>query len=197
MVDFSFIVCLLVHRGFPDSNILAVFSLRPSSLGQCLYTKRFGPNAISVSISPRSNYVMVGLASKRVSLLMVSPALMVAQVYRLTSPGAGEASMTHETDLIHPSRAREGEPRAHVSVNSGRFLPGVGEGLVYGTNKGDLHLCRPGPRNIQDKTWTMTTSPSHRRHNRIAHDQRQSLTTGTQTTSCSIRCTVSTQTTRM
>ena len=40
-------------RGFPDSNILAVFSLRVDTLGQCLYTKRLGPNAISVSLSPR------------------------------------------------------------------------------------------------------------------------------------------------
>lgn len=34
--------------------------------------------------------------------------------------------------------------RTHVSVNSARWLPGVGEGIVYGTNRGDLHICRPG-----------------------------------------------------
>jgi len=30
------------HQGFPDDNILAVYSLDPSNRGQCLYTKRFG-----------------------------------------------------------------------------------------------------------------------------------------------------------
>ena len=30
------------HGGFPDDNILAVFSLRRESFGQCLYTKSFG-----------------------------------------------------------------------------------------------------------------------------------------------------------
>ena len=30
------------HQGFPDDNILAVYSLEPGSRGQCLYTKSFG-----------------------------------------------------------------------------------------------------------------------------------------------------------
>lgn len=30
------------HRGFPDDTILAVFSLRPGSRGDCLFTKSFG-----------------------------------------------------------------------------------------------------------------------------------------------------------
>ena len=50
----------------------------------------------------------------------------------------------HVSDVIHHNRVAAGEPRMHVSVNSARFLPTLGEGLVYGTNKGDLHFCRPG-----------------------------------------------------
>lgn len=30
------------HQGFPDDNILAVYSLEPHNRGQCLYTKKFG-----------------------------------------------------------------------------------------------------------------------------------------------------------
>jgi activator-of-BECN1-regulated-autophagy protein 1 len=30
------------HRGFPDDNILAVYSLLPGNRGTCLYTKSFG-----------------------------------------------------------------------------------------------------------------------------------------------------------
>jgi len=30
------------HNGFPDDNILAVYSIEPQTRGQCLYTKKFG-----------------------------------------------------------------------------------------------------------------------------------------------------------
>lgn len=35
------------HRGFPDDNILAVYSLKPENLGDCLYTKSFGRNILN------------------------------------------------------------------------------------------------------------------------------------------------------
>lgn len=47
----------------------------------------------------------------------------------------------HVTDVMHPC---DMDIRTHVSVNSARWLPGSGEGIVYGTNRGDLHICRPG-----------------------------------------------------
>ena len=31
-----------------------------------------------------------------------------------------------------------------MSMNSARWLLSPGEGLVYGTNRGDLHVRRPG-----------------------------------------------------
>uniref|UniRef100_A0ACB8G534 Activating molecule in BN1-regulated autophagy protein 1 n=1 Tax=Sphaerodactylus townsendi TaxID=933632 RepID=A0ACB8G534_9SAUR len=80
------------QRGFPDEGILAVYSLAPHNLGEMLYTKRFGPNAISVSLSPMGRYVMVGLASRRI-LLHPSTEHMVAQVFRLQQPHGGETSM--------------------------------------------------------------------------------------------------------
>lgn len=80
------------QRGFPDEGILAVYSLAPHNLGEMLYTKRFGPNAISVSLSPMGRYVMVGLASRRI-LLHPSTEHMVAQVFRLQQAHGGETSM--------------------------------------------------------------------------------------------------------
>lgn len=35
------------------------------------------------------------------------------------------------------------DQRRHVSINSARWLPDPGMGLAYGTNKGDLVICRP------------------------------------------------------
>uniref|UniRef100_A0A8W8J4Z2 Activating molecule in BECN1-regulated autophagy protein 1 n=1 Tax=Magallana gigas TaxID=29159 RepID=A0A8W8J4Z2_MAGGI len=130
------------HRGFPDDNIMAVYSLEPKTRGQCLFTKSFGPNAISVSLSPGSGYVMVGLAAKQLSWVF-TPNQLVAQILKLDNKYAGEKSMQHITDVMHPC---DMDIRTHVSVNSARWMPGSGEGIVYGTNRGDLHVCRPGTK---------------------------------------------------
>lgn len=135
-----------VHRGFPDENVLSVFSLLEDAFGQCLYTKSFGPNAISVSISPSNKYLLVGLASKRMFFFHVDQQL-VGQIYKMVKEGAGEDSMKHTTDVYHPvPRAHVAHPRlmSPVSVNSARWLPQIGHGIVYGTNHGDLHFFRSG-----------------------------------------------------
>ncbi|XP_053305171.1 activating molecule in BECN1-regulated autophagy protein 1 isoform X2 [Spea bombifrons] len=127
------------QRGFPDEGILAVYSLAPHNLGEILFTKRFGPNAISVSLSPMGRYVMVGLASRRI-LLHPSTEHMVAQVFWLQKPHEGETSMRRVFNVLYPMPA---DQRRHVSINSARWLPEPGLGLAYGTNKGDLVICRP------------------------------------------------------
>ncbi|KAI4879972.1 hypothetical protein NFI96_001815 [Prochilodus magdalenae] len=72
---------------------------------------------------------------------------MVAQVFRLQQPHGGETSMRKVFDVVYPMGI---EQRRHVSINSARWLPEPGMGLAYGTNKGDLVICRPvGP----DPSW--------------------------------------------
>uniref|UniRef100_A0A8C2QA32 Autophagy/beclin-1 regulator 1a n=1 Tax=Cyprinus carpio TaxID=7962 RepID=A0A8C2QA32_CYPCA len=132
------------QRGFPDEGILAVYSLAPHNLGEMLYSKRFGPNAISVSLSPMGRYVMVGLASRRILLHQITDH-MVAQVFRLQQPHGGETSMRRVFDVVYPMAP---DQRRHISINSARWLPEPGLGLAYGTNKGDLVICRPVPSNI-------------------------------------------------
>ncbi|CAN0426710.1 unnamed protein product [Lampetra fluviatilis] len=127
------------HRGFPDEGVLNVYSLAPHNLGEVLYQRRFGPNAISVSLSPMGRYIMVGLASRRV-LLQPSTKHMVAQVFRLQQPHAGEVSMRRVFNVVYPMPP---DQRRYVSINSARWLPDVGLGLAYGTNRGDLIICRP------------------------------------------------------
>ncbi|RUS83945.1 hypothetical protein EGW08_008300 [Elysia chlorotica] len=128
------------HRGFPDKMVLGVFSLESGTFAQCLYTKSFGPNAISVSISPENSYVLVGTAAKR--MFFFSANQMVGQVYKMVKQKAGENSMRHTTDLFYYPENRTG----FSSVNSASWLPGVGMGLLFGTNKGDLVFSRPGSK---------------------------------------------------
>ncbi|XP_061420288.1 activating molecule in BECN1-regulated autophagy protein 1A-like isoform X3 [Lethenteron reissneri] len=140
------------HRGFPDEGVLNVYSLAPHNLGEVLYQRRFGPNAISVSLSPMGRYIMVGLASRRV-LLQPSTKHMVAQVFRLQQPHAGEVSMRRVFNVVYPMPP---DQRRYVSINSARWLPDVGLGLAYGTNRGDLIICRPigvDPSLTSDVGW--------------------------------------------
>ncbi|XP_060583975.1 activating molecule in BECN1-regulated autophagy protein 1A-like isoform X2 [Ruditapes philippinarum] len=135
------------HHGFPDNNILAVYSLLPGTRGQCLYTKQFGPNAVSVSISPSNSYILVCLAARRLSWVFTNQQL-VAHIYKLEKKQAGEKSMKHVKDVDHLCSS---EVRTHVSGNSASWLPLPGQGLVYGTNRGDLHICRPGVKIVSGK----------------------------------------------
>uniref|UniRef100_A0A3B1JT83 Autophagy/beclin-1 regulator 1b n=1 Tax=Astyanax mexicanus TaxID=7994 RepID=A0A3B1JT83_ASTMX len=144
------------QRGFPDEGILAIYSLAPHNLGEMLYTKRFGPNAISVSLSPMGCYVMVGLASRRI-LLHPTTDHMVAQVFRLQQPHGGETSIRMVYNVVYPMAP---DQRRHVSINSARWLPEPGMGLAYGTNKGDLVICRPVDyRNDGDSSSDQTSDP--------------------------------------
>ncbi|XP_050955148.1 activating molecule in BECN1-regulated autophagy protein 1B [Labeo rohita] len=155
------------QRGFADEGILAVYSLAPHNLGEMLYTKRFGPNAISVSLSPMGCYVMVGLASRRI-LLHPTTDHMVAQVFRLQQPHGGETSIRMMFNVVYPMAP---DQRRHVSINSARWLPEPGMGLAYGTNKGDLVICRPvdfrsdgdSPSDLNsDSLFTVSSSSSSR-----------------------------------
>ncbi|XP_067902073.1 activating molecule in BECN1-regulated autophagy protein 1-like isoform X2 [Heterodontus francisci] len=149
------------QRGFPDEGILAVYSLAPHNLGEMLYTKRFGPNAISVSLSPMGKYVMVGLASRRI-LLHPSTEHMVAQVFRLQQPHGGETSMRRVFNVLYPMPP---DQRRHVSINSARWLPEPGMGLAYGTNKGDLVICRPVASKLEtEHNWEQLSEPVSSHH---------------------------------
>uniref|UniRef100_UPI00358E6334 activating molecule in BECN1-regulated autophagy protein 1 isoform X4 n=1 Tax=Myxine glutinosa TaxID=7769 RepID=UPI00358E6334 len=140
------------HRDIADEGVLAIYSLAPHNLGEVLYQRRFGPNAISVSLSPVGRYILVGLASRRI-ILQPATEHMVAQVFRLQQPHAGDSSMRRVFDVVYPMPA---DQRRHVSINSARWLPDPGLGLAYGTNRGDLVICRPvglEPGGGSDVSW--------------------------------------------
>ncbi|XP_072172067.1 activating molecule in BECN1-regulated autophagy protein 1A-like [Diadema setosum] len=126
------------HMGFPDHGILAVCSLEKHNLGDVLFTKSFGPNAVTVNLSPTGNYILVGLAARRLHWQMFHG--LMAEVYQLQKPEAGEDSMTFINRIIHPL---DHQQRLVVSVNIASWIPRPGAGLVYGTNRGDLCLCTP------------------------------------------------------
>lgn len=162
-------------RGFPEDMMLGVFSLLPETWCQCQYMKRFGPNAISVSLSPGNQYVLVGLAAKRL-VPSFSPWQMVAQAFRLCKEQGGDESMRHVHDVMHPCSHEA--TRGYVSVNCALWLPHSGQGLAYGTNHGDLHLCLPGfaepSSDDEADSWLDLERQSLRRPQRLLGDSRGS-----------------------
>lgn len=129
-------------QGFPDDGVVAVYSLEKATLGQCLFAKEFGPNAISISLSPLNRYIMVGLAARRLHWHLTSRQV-VAQIFRLTGKESPSDAVKPVVSITHDCNP---DQRSHVSVNAAFFHPLVGNGLVYGTNRGHLHMRQFGRR---------------------------------------------------
>lgn len=109
------------------------------SLGQCLYTTSFEQNAVSVSLSPACRHLLVGLASRRI--VLPNDRLTVAQIFKLEGgePGkmvGGRGRLCHMRDI---EQSRE---HSYSSLNCIRWAPAPGQGLVYGTNVGQLRVLR-------------------------------------------------------
>ncbi|XP_030844730.1 activating molecule in BECN1-regulated autophagy protein 1 [Strongylocentrotus purpuratus] len=154
------------HMGFPDHGVLAVCSLERHNLGEVLFTKSFGPNAITVSLSPSGNYILVGLAARRLQWQMFHG--LMADVYQLQKPEAGEDSMTFVNRIIHPLDPQQ---RLVVSVNIARWIPRPGAGLVYGTNRGIYASALPSEIDNEDEPVvsesTSTSEPSEASANQL------------------------------
>ncbi|XP_074040580.1 uncharacterized protein isoform X2 [Leptinotarsa decemlineata] len=124
--DGTILVTLLPSGGYLNvTNRLGVYSLRWETLGQCLYTISFEQNAVSVSLSPLSRHLVVGLAAR----VVPSERWIMARVFKIDQkeePG-DRLPVVRELEQNHDSR-----------INCIRWLPTSGQGLIYGTNIGQL-----------------------------------------------------------
>ena len=137
------------ENGFIAFGNVCVFSLQNYNLGQCLFSQKFGPNAISVSFSPLGRYLLVGLAAKKYRVPFFPAQQLVAQVFKFNDIQDGtsedmEESMEHILDVNYeyPSTRTV----YNVSSNAAFWHPVIGSGLVYGTNKGEVQLCHIRPK---------------------------------------------------
>lgn len=123
-------------------TILGVYSLDWGSLGQLLYRTSFEQNAVSVSLSPTNRHLLVGLASRPV---VVRDRTNMAQIFRLEggkpSPNGG-SWQSGRGRLVHIRDLEQTRESNVMSLNCIRWAPGAGQGLVYGTNTGQLKVLR-------------------------------------------------------
>lgn len=156
----------------PDENSnsqsisLHIYSLEKQSFAQCLFSWTFGANAISVSLSPISRYVVVGFTNTRTfidpALADASDTVIVGQVFRLTHLEKEPMPRLHHVRNISISRGDE-----PFNLNSIRWLPHPGQGFIYGTSRGHMVICRTSHEahaNAKTKTKTLSigtqTTPS-------------------------------------
>lgn len=133
--DGSVLVTLLPSNSYLNiTNRLGIYSLEWQSLGQILYITTFDQNAVSVSLSPLSRHLVVGLASRRVSI-MPTEQWTLARIFLLDGRrmAFGRLSLMKE---IEQSR----DTNFVMSVNCIRWLPTSGQGLVFATNTGQLRI---------------------------------------------------------
>lgn len=157
--DGDLLACLVPVESTLSIN-LCIYSLEKKTFAQCFYVWTFGANAISVSLSSMARYIVVGLTSPRTSQNHIPPStnesITIAQIFKLN-----ERSKSTLPSLQHIRNIDVLRGDDYFSVNSIRWLPNSGEGLVYGTNRGHLVICRPRSKdsrssNISHRSTTGT-----------------------------------------
>lgn len=110
-----------------------IYSLNSKDFATCYYRWSCGPTIRSVSISPLGGYVVVGLTCQKSSFVsdISSDTMVIARVLKLNGPN----SLEHVRDISIN--------RNVMSLNLIKWLPRSGQGLIYGTSRGQLIIARP------------------------------------------------------
>ncbi|XP_065652866.1 activating molecule in BECN1-regulated autophagy protein 1B isoform X1 [Hydra vulgaris] len=135
---------LPIKYNSPMDIELQVISLKPENYLNCIYSKKFGPNAVSVSFSPLYNYIVVGLASRKFErCLSVPKKQVIGQILELQIDS--EKQSPDSKDIFNIVHENSYTNEYHFSVNTVRFHPMPGMGIVYGSNRGHVQHFQIGP----------------------------------------------------
>lgn len=130
-----------------------------------------------------SRYVLVGLASNQTSPAYLYPnsneSTTIAQVFKLKEKTkSGPPSLQHIRN-IEVNRGEE-----YFSLTSIKWLPNPGEGLIYGTNRGHLLMCRPYAKDTVESNHCHSNQSNQHRSTtgtQTCHQRTGTLSIGTQT----------------
>jgi len=129
----------LVPSNLPMTTVVGLYSLRKGNLGDCYATYSLESSAVSVSLSPTSRHLLVGLTSRTSRIISLSPVdrQLMAQVFRIKLPGKARerGRLIHRRDINQVDYG-------HMSLNCIRWIPVAGQGIVFATNTGLLKILR-------------------------------------------------------
>ncbi|GFY40981.1 activating molecule in BECN1-regulated autophagy protein 1 [Trichonephila inaurata madagascariensis] len=125
---------------------IAVHSLLPHNLGQLLCT--YGPvsNPLSVSISPLSQFVFIGMSNPR--LVLKKCCYPDAEVISIRHDQSGMCRAVHFRTFKHIYHDKDRIPI--YSITSVRWLPEGIPGFSFATNFGSLVICTPETEGSQN-----------------------------------------------
>jgi len=127
----------LAPCNLPMTTVVGLYSLDKNNLGQVLATYSLESCAVSVSLSPTSKHLLVGL-TQRTRMPPDGPAdrPLMAQVFKIRLPTKkGERGR-----LIHRKDINQIESGHNISLNCIRWIPVAGQGLVFANNTGLLNI---------------------------------------------------------
>lgn len=129
----------LVPSNLPMTTVVGLYSLRRGNLGDCYATYSLESSAVSVSLSPTSRHLLVGLTSRTSRIISLSPMdrQLMAQVFRIKLP----SNSNERGRLIHRRDINQVD-YGHMSLNCIRWIPVPGQGIVFATNTGLLKILR-------------------------------------------------------
>lgn len=143
-LDSSYVAVFVPSEfGFPNDAQIKVISLKQDNFLQCIYSRKYGPNAVSVSLSSLNNYLMIGLASRKLDW-QLSSSHLIGQV--LTLPILSHVNHEDKSKpVLNIQHKCNQNQRSNISVNTIRFHPTPGMGILYGTNRGHVQHCHIEP----------------------------------------------------
>eukprot|EP00095_Tigriopus_kingsejongensis_P010795 maker-scaffold1362_size45580-snap-gene-0.14 protein:Tk10795 transcript:maker-scaffold1362_size45580-snap-gene-0.14-mRNA-1 annotation:"activating molecule in becn1-regulated autophagy protein 1" len=132
------ILVTLSPSSVPMTTVVGVYSLKPETRGQCYATLSLESSVVSVSLSPTSRHLLVGLNRHNRHRMPFNPNERgtMAHVFRIQLPwerGAERGRLIHKRDIPHVEQS---------SLNCIRWIPLPGQGIAYATNTGLLKILR-------------------------------------------------------
>lgn len=134
-IDFNAVFLFIL--AFPG-----IYSLEWETLGQRLYQVSFEQNAVSVSLSPTCRYLVVGLSARR-RISLGTETDTIAQILQLDGGVPSKHNSFPQRGKLTKVRGLElYRELSSMSLNCIRWAPTPGQGIVCGTNTGQLTFLR-------------------------------------------------------
>ena len=156
VLQYGFKLCCLVPIDGLNEVNLCDYSIKKSTLGHCLFVYcSFNSNAISVSFSPSSQYVLIGFQSSsrlynstsndeqqvEIAQIFLLSESLKNMVRELNGEKLDGKRKTKAAELIPIKSVYAARNDDFFSLNSIKWF-NRDCGLIYGTNNGQLVICK-------------------------------------------------------
>ncbi|CAB3372401.1 Hypothetical predicted protein [Cloeon dipterum] len=117
-----------------------VYSMAKDTLGLLLFTHSLVRNVVSVSFSPSAQFLLVGFAANRL-LAFRRDEYPMAQIFEVCHPEKSfKSGKTQGLEFRRSVMQKSDVTCTYKGINCMRWTPISGQGMMYGTNTGELRI---------------------------------------------------------